>query len=62
MDLVRLLIQKITCIRNLSNAYIQINNLCSVGVTDFWSKLWPYYVHRVKRMISVPEKNSDKYR
>ena len=52
---VRLLIQKITCIRNLPNAYMEINNLCSVGETDYWAKFWSYYVYTQKRMISIPE-------
>jgi len=54
--------QKLACIRDLPNVYINVNNLCSTGVTDYWDKFYSYYVHKKRRMISVPDYNSAHYR
>jgi hypothetical protein len=60
-NLIRTMLKKMTCIRNLPNQYLEDNHVLSKGQSDYWSKFWSAYVMKRNGDVSLPDDRILKY-
>ena len=60
-NLIRTLLKKMSCIRNLPDEYLEINHVWTKGQSEYWSKFWSAYVMKRNGIISVPDDRRIRY-
>ena len=62
-NIIRTIIRKMTCIRNVPDYYLDENHIFKPGKSDYWTKFWSLYCYKKNGNISLPEDiDIDKYR